>query len=171
MRSRSGRLSKITQLQVKDGGKVHIQMKLDADYRKNRVAVLSALKLISWVQDPEISVAAEVKSQQPAATKQLKKVGKVIAVSSCNGGVGKSTIAVNLTNFQIGIQSRHIRRRYLRAQSFHSRRTQRPAPTDDPKSILSLEYERVMFYGFVSQKNAVLRGPLVSALRNNQTRR
>jgi len=163
--------SKITQLQVKDGGKVHIQMKLDADYRKSRAAVLGALKQIPWVQDPEISVAAEVKSQQPAATKKLKEVGKVIAVSSCKGGVGKSTIAVNLAyslsklGYRVGIYDADIYGPSLPTlvglQDPHLH-----APADDPKSILPLEYERVklMSYGFVAHKSAVLRGPLVSAL-------
>lgn len=168
--SRLNLSSKVTQLQVKDGGKVHIQMKLDSDYRKNRAAVLSALKHIPWVQDPEISVAAEVKSQQPAA-KKLKEVGKVIAVSSCKGGVGKSTIAVNLAyslsklGYKVGIYDADI---YgpslptlvsLKDPHLH-------APADDPKSILPLEYERVklMSYGYAAQKSAVLRGPLVSAL-------
>ena len=166
--SRVNLSSKVTQLQVKDGGKVHIQMKLDADYRKNRAAVLSALKAVPWVKDPEISVAAEVKAQ-PA--RKLKDIGKVIAVSSCKGGVGKSTIAVNLAyslaklGYKVGIYDADI---YgpslptlvsLKDPHLH-------APEDDPKAIVPLEFERVklMSYGYAAQKMAVIRGPMVSAI-------
>ena len=159
---------RLTQLKVAEGGNVSVQLKLDQDYRKTRAAVLAALKQVPWVKNPEISVAAEVKS---TGQKKLGEVKNVIAVSSCKGGVGKSTVAVNLAyslaklGHSVGIFDADIYGPSL-PTLVSPKNTRLLAPESDPKAILPLEFEgvKLMSYGFAVQKRAVFRGPIVSAL-------
>ena len=107
----------------------------------------------------------------------LSQVKKIVAVSSCKGGVGKSTMAINLAfalkkvlfliqeGKKVGIFDADIFGPSL--PTLISREDAHLyAPEDNPKSILPIEYEGVktMSYGFTRRGKAVMRGPMISSV-------
>ena len=95
----------------------------------------------------------------------------IIAVASCKGGVGKSTVAVNLAfsisqlGYKVGIFDADIYGPSL--PTLINTQSYLESPADDPKSIIPVVYAGVkcMSYGYASNnKKAVFRGPIVSTL-------
>ncbi|OMJ88005.1 hypothetical protein SteCoe_10161 [Stentor coeruleus] len=160
--------SAVNKVQVFEGN-VEIQMKLDQNYRQNRAMVLNSIKNIPWVKDCKISVAPS--EQKAKDMGHLKGVKNIVAVASCKGGVGKSTVAVNLAfsiaklGYKVGIFDADIYGPSL--PTLINFKSHLESPVDDPKTILPIVYAGVkcMSYGFVSNnKKAVFRGPIVSSL-------
>lgn len=102
----------------------------------------------------------------------LQNVKNIIAVSSCKGGVGKSTVAVNLA---YSLMKRGMRVGLFDADMYGPSLPTMISPQHrhlvqdehDPKMIAPILFSGVkcMSYGFASSgQAAVMRGPMVSQL-------
>lgn len=168
--SKIGITSAVTKFSIEEG-KVDVQMKLDADYRKNRTALLNNIKTLQWVVDCKISVAP-AEEQKTKDLGNLKNVKNIIAVASCKGGVGKSTVAVNLAfsisllGYKVGIFDADIYGPSL-PTLVNAEKNYLESPEENPKAILPIVFNGVkcMSYGYAAaNKRAIYRGPIVSAL-------
>lgn len=140
------------------------------EFEKSARAVVSG---IDWVKEVNVKMDAQHVSpltpdeQRPNGLKQVKHV---IAVSSCKGGVGKSTTAVNLAytlaqmGAKVGIFDADVYGPSLPTMiNPEVRVLQMDAET---KAITPVEYEGVkgVSFGFAGQGSAIMRGPMVSGL-------
>ena len=123
-----------------------------------------ALSLEMTAQPPRAAVP-----DQPAL---LRRVANIIAVSSCKGGVGKSTVAVNLAyslmlmGAKVGLFDADVYGPSLPTMiSPELAVLQMDAAT---KAITPVEYEGVkcVSFGFAGQGSAIMRGPMVSGVVN-----
>jgi ATP-binding protein involved in chromosome partitioning len=130
--------------------------------------------LICKPQLPEVNdftLKLRSRHQRPCGAAQLKPlagVKNVVAVASGKGGVGKSTVAVNLAlAWAAAAPGRHPGCRYLRAQPAADAGSGRPAPdSPDGKRIRPLQAHGVqaMSIGFLVDpaQAMVWRGPMVT---------
>lgn len=155
-------------LYLNSSGNVIIQLQLNQDYRKIKALCTDSLKEFEWIKSLDVRMAPKA-SSKPA---NLSTVSKIIAVSSCKGGVGKSTVALNLTfalrklGYKVGLYDADIYGPSL-PTLIGKEKQGLLAPEDRPKEILPIEFDGVktMSYGFASgNKKAVLRGPMVSSI-------
>lgn len=131
------------------------------------------LRELPWVEGVEIEMTSRQRDQSPHidAGPGLSRVARVVAVASCKGGVGKSTVAVNLA---CALSASGARVGLFDADVFGP---SLPTLLRVPDARLVMEGELIrpvrhggltlMSYGYVarsSEEAAVMRGPMVSGV-------
>ncbi|KAK9862485.1 hypothetical protein WJX84_007765 [Apatococcus fuscideae] len=128
---------------------------------------------IEWVR--RVGVKMDADPPQPLTpddgrSQGLSKVAHIIAVSSCKGGVGKSTTAVNLAytlaqmGAKVGIFDADVYGPSLPTMVSPELRVLKMNP--ETRTIEPLVYEGVkaVSFGFAGQGSAIMRGPMVSGV-------
>ncbi|KAG6615852.1 putative ATPase, nucleotide-binding [Phytophthora cinnamomi] len=140
-----------------------------------------AVKQLDWVKATDFEISkSRPRNARAGRFSSLAHVSDIIAVSSCKGGVGKSTVAVNLAfslakrGARVGILDADIYGPSLPTMVSPEDRSIRPSKKVK-NFVEPVEYEGVkcMSFGFVNQRAApgaggvgaaVMRGPMVSKL-------
>lgn len=168
----------IKDLSINDEGQVAFVLELTTPAcpvkDQFKTACEEAVSRLPWVTDVQVLLSA--RPTRPAAPQPqgLARVKHLVAVSSCKGGVGKSTVAVNLAyalsgaGARVGLFDADVYGPSLPTMV-------RPAETDlftRDELIEPLECDgvRLMSFGFVpkppGQDAAIMRGPMVSQIIN-----
>ncbi|CAO1945794.1 unnamed protein product [Urochloa humidicola] len=129
---------------------------------------------LPWVKKVDVTMSAQ--AAQPVyggeLPEGLQKVSNIIAVSSCKGGVGKSTVAVNLAYTLAGMGARVG---IFDADVFGPSLPTMVSPENrllvmnpESRAILPIEYlgVKMVSFGFAGQGRAIMRGPMVSGVIN-----
>ncbi|AES76761.2 fe-S cluster assembly factor HCF101, chloroplastic [Medicago truncatula] len=130
--------------------------------------------VLPWVKNVNVTMSAQpakplFAEQLPAG---LQTISNIIAVSSCKGGVGKSTVAVNLAytladmGARVGIFDADIYGPSLPTMVSPENRILEMNP--EKKTIIPTEYMgvKLVSFGFAGQGRAIMRGPMVSGVTN-----
>ncbi|XP_024529625.1 fe-S cluster assembly factor HCF101, chloroplastic isoform X1 [Selaginella moellendorffii] len=135
---------------------------------KEKVAALP------WVTNVKVTMSAQPAKALAAEglPRSLQNVSNIIAVSSCKGGVGKSTVAVNLAyslagmGAKVGIFDADVYGPSLPTMVSPELRVLQMV--EDTKQIIPTEYlgVKLVSFGFAGQGTAIMRGPMVSGVIN-----
>jgi Mrp family chromosome partitioning ATPase/DUF971 family protein len=132
-----------------------------------------AVRALPWVSNLSLTMTAQkpkINAPESGRPGGLAGVSHIIAVSSCKGGVGKSTVSVNLAytlaqmGAKVGIFDADVYGPSLPLMVS----PEIPILEMDPqtKAIKPTEYEgvKIVSFGFAGQGSAIMRGPMVSGL-------
>ncbi|XP_078438638.1 ATP binding protein [Wolffia australiana] len=129
---------------------------------------------LPWVKKLKVTMSAQ--PARPIYADQLPKglqsISNIVAVSSCKGGVGKSTVAVNLAytlagmGARVGIFDADVYGPSLPTMVSPEVRVLEMNP--ETKAIIPTEYlgVKMVSFGFAGQGRAIMRGPMVSGVIN-----
>lgn len=157
-------------------GKVSFEMELTTpacpikeQFQKEANEYVSQL---AWVKQVDLTMTAQPVKALGATDMPggLKFVKHVIAVSSCKGGVGKSTVSVNLAytlammGAKVGIFDADVYGPSL--PTMISPEVDVLMMDAETKMITPIEYEGVkaVSFGYAGQGSAIMRGPMVSGV-------
>ncbi|KAH9608616.1 hypothetical protein KSS87_000734 [Heliosperma pusillum] len=130
------------------------------------------VSMLPWVRKVNVTMSAQPAKPVFAGNlpKGLQTISNIIAVSSCKGGVGKSTVAVNLAytlagmGARVGIFDADVYGPSLPTMvSPENRILEMRAET---RTIIPTEYMgvKLVSFGFAGQGRAIMRGPMVSGV-------
>ncbi|MDA1354234.1 MAG: P-loop NTPase [bacterium] len=129
-----------------------------------------AIGEVEWIESVEVFVSIQRDATMHKNLGGLSKVGAIIAVSSCKGGVGKSSVAVNLafalqqSGARVGLFDADV---YGPSLPTMVHVEDAPVIRGDMVQPLMFEGVRMMSFGFVPNENgvggaAVMRGAMVT---------
>ncbi|KAJ6805647.1 fe-S cluster assembly factor HCF101, chloroplastic isoform X1 [Iris pallida] len=129
---------------------------------------------LPWVNKVNVKMSAQPAKPIFAGElpKGLQRISNIVAVSSCKGGVGKSTVAVNLAytlagmGARVGIFDADVYGPSLPTMVSPENRLLEMNP--ETRTILPAEYlgVKLVSFGFAGQGRAIMRGPMVSGVIN-----
>ncbi|KAF6172912.1 hypothetical protein GIB67_035466 [Kingdonia uniflora] len=130
--------------------------------------------MLPWVEKVNVTMSAQ--PAKPIFAGELpmglQTISNIVAVSSCKGGVGKSTVAVNLAytlagmGARVGIFDADVYGPSLPTMVSPENRILEMNP--EKKTIIPTEYlgVKLVSFGFAGEGRAIMRGPMVSGVIN-----
>ena len=136
---------------------------------KNKFINLGESNVNIHIQKPQNQPAQSAVQQNPVNQQSIPGVKHIIAIASGKGGVGKSTVSINIAaalskNYKVGVLDLDI---YGPSLPMLVDLHQQPEMTAEKKLIPLEKFNmRLMSFGFINSENApaVWRGPMVSRM-------
>ena len=134
---------------------------------KQEIKWIKNINIVDSKKQPNTASTLDLSPKKPPGMQQIKHI---IAVSSCKGGVGKSTVSVNLAytlkaaGAKVGILDADIYGPSLPTMT-------KPTSTEivyANEQLQPLEYDgvKLMSMGFINKGASIMRGPMVNQILN-----